>query len=471
MFLQRRLEILALTSACLFVLGACGDDDVAATDGGLRDANLVDTGPADARTDLGPTQCATPADCQDGVYCNGYEACDPGAAGADEHGCVAGTAPCAAECDETGRRCTAPRCDALPPLCTSDASCGNGSACDGVETCDAAGVCQPGTPITCDVATHCLEPSGTCGCLTNADCDDAAYCNGSETCVAGACTAGTNPCGARSCLEAFDECGCTTAAQCDDGLWCTGIEGCNATTNRCTTLPRTCPSGNICLEGGNRCAAVCTGPADCDNGIASDGVERCVTGACVGGPVDADGDGHDSIASGGDDCDDNDAGRYPGATEICDADDEDCDPTTLGFDFDGDGFMSIACCNGPGNCGTDCNDHVFGIKPGAIEVCNGTDDNCNGLIDEDVAPLLYRDRDGDGAGDPTCTALLCSSTVGWATSGTDCDDTRASILPGVTICAPDGTGTLTCTAGSWASAPCTGGTNCSPQPGGTGLCL
>jgi hypothetical protein len=106
-------------------------------------------------------------------------------------------------------------------------------------------------------------------------------------------------------------------------------------------------------------------------------------------PVDADGDGHASIDSGGDDCDDMDPKRYPGNTEIGDPDfhDEDCDYRTFGFvDADGDGHADGKQCNyDPNNnawhCGTDCDDGNPAIYPGeqacdprapaAIFVCDG----------------------------------------------------------------------------------------------------
>src|SRR5262249_8608794 len=82
--------------------------------------------------------------------------------------------------------------------------------------------------------------------------------------------------------------------------------------------------------------------------------------------VDADGDGYNSSV----DCNDNNASIHPGATEICDGIDEDCDGVLdNGFpDADGDGYAS---------CGGDCNDNNAAVHPGATEVCNGIDDNCN----------------------------------------------------------------------------------------------
>lgn|GEM_PF-4635131 len=56
---------------------------------------------------------------------------------------------------------------------------------------------------------------------------------------------------------------------------------------------------------------------------------------------DADGDGSDAVACGGDDCDDDNARRFPGKAEVCDEQglDEDCDPVTFGCrDQDDDGI-------------------------------------------------------------------------------------------------------------------------------------
>lgn len=104
---------------------------------------------------------------------------------------------------------------------------------------------------------------------------------------------------------------------------------------------------------------------------------------------DADGDGHASIAMGGDDCDDQDPDRYPGNVEVVDpADrDEDCDPSTFGYrDADGDGFVTSTACNvqpdGSRLCGTDCADLDPFIHPQQLDILNNRDDNCNGAVDE-----------------------------------------------------------------------------------------
>ena len=124
------------------------------------------------------------------------------------------------------------------------------------------------------------------------------------------------------------------------------------------------------------------------------GVERAAA-VTIGADVDtdADGDGHDAIRHGGDDCDDDDPERYPGNAEVADAGhhDEDCDPTTFGIrDADGDGYPDDSACNtgsdGTLICGSDCNDSEPSIHPSQIDILNGRDDDCDGGVDEDQRP-------------------------------------------------------------------------------------
>jgi len=79
------------------------------------------------------------------------------------------------------------------------------------------------------------------------------------------------------------------------------------------------------------------------------------------------------------------------------------------------------------------------------EVCNGNDDNCNGLIDEGLPLNTYcRDFDGDGYGDPNNSVQACNPPQGYVLDCSDCDDSDASINPGAT----EGTcGNPTCSDG------------------------
>lgn len=61
-------------------------------------------------------------------------------------------------------------------------------------------------------------------------------------------------------------------------------------------------------------------------------------------------------------------------------------PSTL--DLDGDGFRSPKpgfAPGAPGACGNDCDDRSAAAHPGGIELCDGVDNDCNGVIDDGAA--------------------------------------------------------------------------------------
>ena len=80
----------------------------------------------------------------------------------------------------------------------------------------------------------------------------------------------------------------------------------------------------------------------------------------------------------------------------------------------------------------DCNDSDPTVHPGAPEVCNLKDDNCDGTIDEGVKSTFYADVDGDGYGDASSSTAACSAPAGTVADATDCDDATATVHPGAT---------------------------------------
>jgi hypothetical protein len=91
-----------------------------------------------------------------------------------------------------------------------------------------------------------------------------------------------------------------------------------------------------------------------------------------------------------------------------------------GEDNDSDGFFGEE----------DCNDDEAAVSPGAVELCDGIDNDCDGLIDEDVDSEWFLDVDGDGFGDPGAPTRACEAPAGAVPSGTDCDDGDAAAFPG-----------------------------------------
>jgi hypothetical protein len=172
---------------------------------------------------------------------------------------------------------------------------------------------------------------------------------------------------------------------------------------------------------------------------------------------DADGDGQgnaaiDSMAceaptgfvSNETDCDDGDETIYLGAPELCDDKDNDCNGeidddvviSTFYFDGDMDGFGlesitkdSCALPSGYALVAGDCDDSNEFVNPGAEEVCNDVDDNCDGEIDEGLLTVYYADGDMDGFGDPDNFTEACMIPPGFTENSMDCDDMDETIYP------------------------------------------
>jgi hypothetical protein len=249
-------------------------------------------------------------------------------------------------------------------------------------------------------------------------------------------------------------------------------------------------------------------------------------------------DGYVAVAG---DCNDDDNTIYPGATEICDGKDNNCNgqvdeglitsntttitacdtytwavngqtyntsgtytqviacnteilvltinsSSTWYLDNDSDGYGDVevtmqACAKPDGYVAVagDCNDDDNTIYPGATEICDGKDNNCNGQVDEglitsntttitacdtytwivngqtyntggtytyatgcnteilvltiNTSSTWYRDNDSDGYGDVEVTLQACAKPDGYVAQAGDCNDNNAAINPGATeIC-------------------------------------
>ncbi|MBP6511230.1 MAG: T9SS type A sorting domain-containing protein [Bacteroidia bacterium] len=146
-----------------------------------------------------------------------------------------------------------------------------------------------------------------------------------------------------------------------------------------------------------------------------------------------------------DDCDDNNAAVNPGAQEVCNNVDDDCNGltddgltfTTYYTDADGDNYgtgSGTSLCSNPGagfsTVNGDCDDNNAAVNPAAQEVCNNVDDDCNGLTDDGLTfTTYYTDADGDNYGTGIGTSLCSNPGAGFSSVNGDCDDNNAAVNP------------------------------------------
>lgn len=159
--------------------------------------------------------------------------------------------------------------------------------------------------------------------------------------------------------------------------------------------------------------------------------------------VDVDNDGFIATEADGSDCNDASETVHPDAAETCNNIDDDCNTQvdegvqlTFYQDADGDTFgtstqTTLACAQPSGYASNtlDCNDQNVQIYPGATEVCNELDDDCNGDIDSEVLETYYADADGDSFGDPNTPVLACNIEAGIVADDQDCNDQSSSSNP------------------------------------------
>jgi hypothetical protein len=129
----------------------------------------------------------------------------------------------------------------------------------------------------------------------------------------------------------------------------------------------------------------------------------------------------------------------------CNDADATINPSTKWYlDLDGDGYYTniVISCTSPGTGyyqtrtgGGDCDDNNAAVHPGATEVGDGIDNNCNGFIDEGTKTNFYIDADGDGYGSANAIVQSLSAPAGYVDNNTDCDDNNSAVNPGATeIC-------------------------------------
>jgi cysteine-rich repeat protein len=234
-------------------------------------------------------------------------------------------------------------------------------------------------------------------CAKDDTCDDGEVCNGKEVCdlTKHVCKSGT---------DSTDGVTCTilggTPGACNGGT-CAAL-GCG---NKIVTAGEDCDDGNDVDGDGcdNDCLFSCKSNADCDDGDVCNGVETCDPTAHTC-----------STTIGKLDCDDGLA---------CTVDSCDAKAGCLHDKIDGDG-------DGHG-CSDDCNDGDPSIYVGAPELCDGKDNDCNGIADDGMVVMAtcFPDGDGDGYGAKDGAITACTCPAGTTPTPNDCVDGNKYVHP------------------------------------------
>jgi len=247
--------------------------------------------------------------------------------------------------------------------------------------------CGGGTDDGCETELWTDQNCSACG-------DDCSQAFANAT---GSCSADSHVCVFVECLENFGDCDNNTANGCEIAL---------TSTDNCGSCGNTCEENETCIDTGSgyECSSTCQ---------------------------DADDDGFADESCGGNDCDDSDEFVFPGADELCDGVDNDCDDETdedflgdennpgLGDACDSENDADL-CENGTLVCNETLDGLVCEGDFATPEACSGEDDDCDGETDEDW-PELGDACDGPDEDECEEGTLVCNE----AGNGTTCEEIGA----------------------------------------------
>ena len=327
-------------------------------------------------------------------------------------------------------------CGAQPGGCLSAADCDDGDAC---------------TTDSCVASSCVFTPIANCG---NTGCTMDSNCNDNNPCTQDTCQGG-------SCVFSA---GANDGMACTDGNACTVSDTCHS--GACNGTPLVCDDGNACTTDSCNAVTGCSHTAipGC-GGVCTDGA----TQACYPGPAGTLGVG--ACQAGIQTCSGGTWGACLGAVtpgvEVCDGLDNDCD----GMVDDGNPGGGTACNTGMlGVCAAGTTACMSGsivcagsVSPSA-EVCDGLDNDCNGMVDEGAScgavcgnGILEAGEACDDANTTNgdgCTSS-CLVQAGYSCTGSPSVCTATAIYPLVISRAGSGNGTVTSApAGIYCGAAC-----------------